>query len=159
MSSLAPAGPKVMTEEHSIAGLMPYISYYLPEATVFSVIVRHKIPDEEVEAFAADILKIFDQDTVLIASVDFSHYLPMAVAERRDEYTKQILLDMQEHPLYTLNNDYMDSPGSIGLMFKICKSLGAKNFSITGHANSATIFKDPLVQSTTSYFTGYCQER
>jgi hypothetical protein len=156
---LPEAAPKTMANEHGTAGLLPYIAYYAPKAKVFSVIVKYRSPDRELEMLAEKIVKALDKDTVLVASVDFSHYLPLEVADRRDELTRQLLLELREKPLYTLNNDYLDSPGTLAVMMKVCKKLGVKNFSITGHSNSATILNNPYISSTTSHFAGVCEER
>ena len=158
-TALLKATAEDITKEHSVAGLMPYVAYYLPKAEVFSVIVKHNTKDNELEGLADALLKSWDKQTVLLASVDFSHYLPYEVAQGRDELTKQFLLELEEKPLYTLNNDYMDSPASVALMLKVCKKLSANNFSIVGHSNSAIILNNLSLQSTTSYFTGYCGER
>jgi len=158
-SYLPEAQAETMVNEHSVAGLMPYVGHYFPQAKVFSVIIKHNTGDAELEALANEIVKKWDKQTALLASVDFSHYLPRQIAEGRDEFTRQVLMSMDEKELYGLNNDYADSPGSLALLLKVCKKLGAKVFSIKDHSNSADILNNPAIQSTTSYFTGYCEER
>ena len=148
--------PEVMVKEHSIAGLLPYLAHYVPSAQVFSIILKHNTKNQEVESLANTIVDAWDKGTVLVSSVDFSHYLPLEVAEQRDEYTRQVLLNMNENALYPLNNDYMDSPASVALLMKFCKKLGSKAFTIQNHANSAEVLSNPYLNSTTSYFTGYC---
>lgn len=150
--------PATMVNEHGTAGLLPYVGYYIPKAKVFSVIVKYRTPDRQLEELAEKISKLIDNDTVVITSVDFSHYLPLPVAEQRDQLTKRLLLELSEKPLYTLNNDYLDSPSALSLMMKVCKKMGVNNFSITGHSNSATILNNPYMPSTTSHFAGACQE-
>ncbi len=147
---------ETMEAEHSVSGLVPYVKYYIPQALVFSVIIKHNTTDGELEELASRIVKSWDSDTVLLASVDFSHYLPQQVAEQRDKITREILLKMDEQSLYNLSNDYLDSPPSLAVLFKVCKKLKAETFVVKDHDNSAVILSDPKLQSTTSYFSGFC---
>ena len=159
LPSLSKAKPEHMTNEHSIAGLIPYIAHYFPKVKVFSIIIKHNTTDEELEILNNQISDIWNNQTVLIASVDFSHYLPPQVADQKDAYTKPIILELDEQQVYNLSNDYMDSPASLALLFKTCRSQGVKNFSLINHANSAQLLSNPYLTSTTSYFTGLCEER
>lgn len=159
LPSLSKAKSEHMTNEHSIAGLIPYVAHYLPKAKVFSIIIKHGTTDKELEKLNNQINNIWNDQTVLIASVDFSHYLPPEVADQKDNYTKPILLELNQQRVYNLSNDYMDSPTSLALLFKICRSHEVKNFSLINHANSAQLLSNPYLTSTTSYFTGLCEER
>jgi AmmeMemoRadiSam system protein B len=159
LPSLSRAKPEHMTNEHSIAGLIPYVTHYLPKSKVFSIIIKNKATDEELRILSDQIKSLWNDQTVLIASVDFSHYLPPEVADQKDNYTKPILLELNEQRVYNLSNDYMDSPTSLALLFKICRSHEVKNFSLINHANSAQLLSNPYLTSTTSYFTGLCEER
>ena len=159
LPSLSKTKPEHMTNEHSISGLIPYVAHYLPKAKVFSIIIKHGTTDEELEILSDQISDIWNNQTVLIASVDFSHYLPPQVADQKDAYTKPIILELNQQRVYNLSNDYMDSPTSLALLFKICRSHEVKNFSLINHANSAQLLSNPYLTSTTSYFTGLCEER
>lgn len=149
---------KFMENEHSVSGLMPYVTEYLPNAKVFSLILKYNTSESELEELANSLSKLMDKDTVVIFSIDFSHYLPLEVAEKRDEYTKQVLLNMNEGSARKMNNDFVDSPASVITMFKLCKKLKAQLLTIEDHANSAVILNNRNLLSTTSYFTGSCAQ-
>jgi AmmeMemoRadiSam system protein B len=153
------ASEEALLSEHGVFGLMPYIAKYLPDAKVLSVIVRYRTPDKELEELARSLAEFVKDGGVVVTTVDFSHYLPLPVAEKRDELTKRLLLELSEKPLYTLNNDYLDSPGALALMMKLCKKVGVQKFTLTGHTNSAIILSDPNLASTTSHFAGLCEEK
>lgn len=94
---------------------------------------------------------VYGWETVFVASVDFSHYLPAAKAREKDKETLKILKSFNYDKLYSLNNDYVDSPKSVGILFSIMQSLGKHDFSVLNNTNSGDILKDDLVP-TTSYF-------
>lgn len=153
------ASRQIMKVEHGVSGLMPYIAYYLPQARVSSIILKYRTSDAQVARLAEELSPQLSQDTVLLASVDFSHYLPYPVAEARDQLTGRLLLELNESPLYNLNNDYLDSPPALALLIKVCRLTGSKSFLTTGHSNSAVILSDPYLQSTTSHFSGWCEKK
>ena len=144
-----------LTAEHSVAGLIPYVAYYLPKTRVFAITLKHNTNPNQVSQLAKHIADKLGLNTTLLVSVDFSHYLPKHTAEQRDMLTRQILLSGKIEKLRALNNDYLDSPPSIALLLEVCK-LQAGTFIIKDHSNSAVLLKDASLLSTTSYFTGYC---
>lgn len=154
-NKFAPALGETIAQEHSIAGLLPYIRYYTPQVSVTSVILKHKTSLTEQTAVATELAGVMSPNTVLISSVDFSHYLPLAIANLKDNVTKHILLSGDTNSVQNLNNDYLDSPATLSVLMQVCKSLN-QPFTITNHSNSSLIFNDPYLKSTTSYFTGYC---
>lgn len=145
---------ELLKNEHSIMGIMPYVAYYL-DAQTQPLILKAKTANSELETLADQLAKESDSRTIIIFSVDFSHYLPREIAERNDQVTAKALLAMDEQVLYDMNNDYIDSPPSLVLMMKLCKKAGAR-FTIVDHTNSADLLGQPNLLSTTSHFTGYC---
>ncbi|MEK7084593.1 MAG: AmmeMemoRadiSam system protein B, partial [Patescibacteria group bacterium] len=111
--------PELLAHEHSIMGMMPYVSYYL-NADTQPFILKAKTSPQEIGALAESIAAVMDEKTILIFSIDFSHYLPKDVAEKNDRVTAQALLAMDEDLVYDMSNDYVDSPPSLALMFQIC---------------------------------------
>ncbi|MBI2444396.1 MAG: AmmeMemoRadiSam system protein B [Candidatus Magasanikbacteria bacterium] len=145
---------RLIANEHSVMGMLPYVKHYLSAETQ-PFILKAKTSRAELESLAARLAEAADDKTIFIFSVDFSHYLPKAVAQKNDELTARALLALDEELVAPLNNDYTDSPASLILMFKICKQQGAW-FKIIDHANSADLIGQPRLAQTTSYFTGYC---
>ena len=142
----------VMEDEHSVAGIMPYIKYYLPDATVVPLILRGTIDRKEVESLAKTIAGLRDEDTIILGSVDFSHYLTSAVAEKNDKRTLALMQRFDYDQLFGLNNDYMDSPPSIVVFLMAMQDLGKSDFSVLQHTNSGIIQHNGTME-TTSYFS------
>lgn len=146
--------PELLEDEHSVMGLMPYVKFYLAaEAQPF--IIKAKTSREELDALAHAIDRSLGDHAIAIFSIDFSHYLPKGIADKNDARTAAALLALDQGFVYNLDNDYLDSPPSLVVMFMLCRARGAK-FKIIDHTNSADLIGQPKLMSTTSHFTGYC---
>ena len=142
----------VALSEHSIGGILHYIKYYIPDAKVVPVILSSATTPEEISSLSESIHKYIDDDTVVIASVDFSHYLSNPEAQINDKVTKKIMQLFDYENLYRLNNDYVDSPQSIGLLLNLMQRKDAENLEFLFNTNSGEILNNDTIQ-TTSYFS------
>ena len=141
----------VLSREHSIGGIAPYLKYYLPNAKITPIILKYKTSPEQLDNLSQKISNIANNsNTVIISSVDFSHYLPAATAKRMDKTTLQVLQNYDYKKLLTLNNDYIDSPASIAVLLKTMEKLQATKQTLLYHTNSGEMQNDFTAQ-TTSY--------
>jgi len=61
-------------EEHSIYNLLPYIKLSFPNAKVVPLILKARTNQRVAELLAQRLLEISNQDTIIVASLDFSHF-------------------------------------------------------------------------------------
>lgn len=151
---LARADEPVLTTEHSVAGIMPAIAYELPDARVVPIILSGGLGPAEAQRLGAELAARADEDTVIVAAVDFSHYLVSAEAQRRDRVTLEALRVFDAGRLFTLDNGYLDSPPSIAVLMAAMTARGSDRFVLLANSNSGLLEDDELVP-TTSYITGY----
>jgi AmmeMemoRadiSam system protein B len=144
----------VLTTEHSVAGIMPAIAYYLPGTRVVPVILRGDTSPAETSRIAAALAAQLGDDAVLVAAVDFSHDLVQRAAERNNAVTLDALQRGDSATLFTLNNQFLDSPESIAVLMEAMSQAGAGAFVLTADTNSAALRGDELAP-TTSYLVGY----
>lgn len=149
---LARVNEDVLEEEHSITAITPFIRYYLPESKIVPIVLSNTITKEGVEGLANTLVEIIDENTVVIAAVDFSHYLKLDAANVNDQYTLKIINNFDYTNLFGLGNDYLDSPPSIALLLATMKKTVHTNSKLLKHTNSAEILGDAFVE-TTSYVT------
>lgn len=140
--------PNVLTHEHSVAGIMPFIAYYLPNTQVVPLIINPDISTEDIHSIV-NILASYP-DTHIIASVDFSHYLNAAHAQQNDQYTQDLLLTNNWRGLLPLQSDYTDSPQSLAILIQLMEHHQATP-TIIQNTNSGFLKNDPISE-TTSYF-------
>jgi len=139
-------------EEYSIAALIPYIKYYVPDAKVVPLLLHGDLGIDGSVQLAREIGKAAgDRDWVIIGSVDFSHYLPPDSAGKMDDVTLQAIEPGDFEALDRMGNDNLDSPPAVITVLEAVKETGADGLKVTGHSNSAAI-AGKYNESTTSYF-------
>ncbi len=142
---------ETLPNDHALSAIMPFIKYYLPRAKVVPILLSGGLTKDDSEILANKISSFITKDVIVIAPVDFSHYLTNSQAKEKDETTLQILKEFNYKKLYLLNNDYLDSPPSIGVLLMIMQKLKTTQMDLLYHSNSGEIQKDNFIQ-TTSYF-------
>jgi MEMO1 family protein len=86
--------------EHSIEVQLPFLEYVLPKPKFVALEVGYGPYDflEEVAAVVRDALR--DRDVLVIASTDFSHYVPVRTADRLDHLAIDRILARDPRGLY-----------------------------------------------------------
>lgn len=144
---------QVLRNEHSIGSLMPLIKHYLPQAQVVPLIFHHDVTLEEVDKLLAVIDPLLaEANSVLLASVDFSHYLTRKEAEEKDSFTLKVMNNFDYPTLFHLGNDYLDSPVSLATVIRYAERKDVHEFQLLANTNSGVILQNEVIE-TTSYFT------
>ncbi|OCZ53758.1 AmmeMemoRadiSam system protein B [Dehalobacter sp. TeCB1] len=151
-NSLASRDEGTLSSEHSIGSLAPLIKHYLPKAKIVPLILHHDVTLQEVNTLLAGLEPCLNEHTVLISSVDFSHYLTRVEAQGKDRETLKYMQEFDYPALFRLGNDYLDSPASLAASFRLAEKQGIRAFHVLGNTNSGILLQNDMTQ-TTSYFT------
>jgi AmmeMemoRadiSam system protein B len=89
-----------LTEEHSIEVQLPFLEYVLPHSRFVALQVRYDRFDRLVEIGKIVAAAVRDRDVLLIASTDFSHYVPARIAEQLDRLAIDAILARDARTLY-----------------------------------------------------------
>jgi len=149
---LAVKDDQLCGQENSLGSIMPYIKYYLPKAKVVPLILNGNLTLAESKALGANLAELGGDGAVVIASVDFSHYLPETAASARDQETLAALRAGNLGRIFQMGDDYLDSPPALGVLFGAMEAAGSPEFRLMGQSNSARILQQEL-KETTSYLT------
>lgn len=149
---LAVGDEEVLSQEHSIGTLVPFVKHFLPEAKIIPIVLHHDVSIQEVDALLNGLGPFLDERVLLISSVDFSHYLTRSEAQAKDQETLRVMRNFDYATLLQLNNDYVDSPISLVAAFRFAERRGIKEFTLLDNTNSGIILKNDFIE-TTSYFT------
>jgi poly-gamma-glutamate synthesis protein (capsule biosynthesis protein) len=160
-SSLVSSNPDLFKTEHGIYAVLPYIAHYFPGVEVTPLALSQRMPWKQDESTILDLLhRVVDDQTMVIVSSDFSHYLPLEQATRMDGLTQQALLSGDLDAIASLNNpSQSDCPSCLWSLGALAKGRGFYNPQILMHTNSATILHQPGLPSTTSHFAIIWKER
>lgn len=150
--NLAQIDEEAVPNDHSTAGSMSYVKYYVPGATVVPIILSGKMSRDAIEKLSDHLATYLDQSTVLVAPVDFSHYLTSVQAESHDKETLSVMQSFDYSRLLTFGNDNVDSPVSIATLLMTMQKVGATKSQVIYNTNSGILAKDNHMQ-TTSYFS------
>lgn len=136
--------------EHSVGAIIPFVKYYLPEAKILPIIFSSYAGINEAEKISQWLADNLSEETLIIVSTDFSHYLTKQQADQNDEVTRQLILEGDIEKIAVLDNDYIDSPISLAtaLMYAEKNNLQTE---IVGNSNSFDLSVIKPMQ-TTSYF-------
>ncbi|MCQ8893706.1 MAG: AmmeMemoRadiSam system protein B [Methanolinea sp.] len=138
-------------QENSLEVQVPFIKYRFPRARIVPVLMG----DQGMEAAGELASLLFEgiqrsgrTDIRIVASSDFSHYVPRSVAEENDRYAIEPLktLDIPEfYRRITARRVSACGYGPIAAMCLTCRQLGARQGILLGYATSGDVTGDPEV--------------
>lgn len=153
-SPLVTNQPEMFKNEHGIFAVLPFIAHYFPGVPVTPLALSQVHPWKTSEEVWLDLIgKAVDDQTLLVVSSDFSHYLPLTVAEQKDAATQRTLLAGDLDAILSLENpSQSDCPNCLWTLGSLAKARSFYQPKILLHTNSALILNDPTLTSTTSHF-------
>lgn len=145
---------RLLKNDHTIYNLLPDLKKFFPRATLVPILIGQKLSPSDLEPLYQKINNYCHFDCLLIASVDFSHYLPASLAEVHDAFT---LSALQSLNLNKILSSEVDSPQSLYLVSRFAKDKKL-SFSISNHTNSGVILKNPDIETTTHFFASFSKK-
>lgn len=135
--------------EHGITNLLPYIKNYSPKTKILPILIPAVISEKQMILLVEIINSQASSKTIIIASVDFSHYFPKDVASFHDVKSIRVLLNFEKDNFQKLEVDCWQC--LYGARF-FAKLRNQENPKIIGYGNSADFLKKED-NRTTSYFS------
>jgi MEMO1 family protein len=154
---LATERPDILTYEHSIAGLVPAIARLMPDARIVPLAVR-RMPESGIRRVAEAVAELSGEETLVVASVDFSHYRSGPEARSRNAESIRTLRTQDVAGLLRYGNEHMDSPASIAILVAAMRTAGANRFVLGADTDSSAI-TGIAAPPVTSYIVGYYAPR
>ncbi len=144
----------IMEEEHSISSLVPYIKYYMPDVKIVPILLHGNNTKQESVKLGEKLSEYASGNpgVVIIASVDFSHYLDAETAKKMDIVTLEAIKSYDIESIYAMGNDNLDSPPSIITLLTAMENLNSSGLEVLGHGISSDITGSGA-DYTTSYYT------
>ena len=144
----------LIKNDHAIFNLLPDIKTVWPEATVFPILIGQNYSVSKLENLISVISRNCKFDCLLVASVDFSHYLPSALAEIHD---LKSIKELNNQNLTEIPKLEVDSPQSLYVLTKFAIVKNAKNWDLFFNSNSGKLSNNRDIE-TTSYVMGSYQK-
>ncbi|MCL1863078.1 MAG: AmmeMemoRadiSam system protein B [Defluviitaleaceae bacterium] len=141
-----------MESDHSVGIFIPYIYYYLPGVAVAPMLLNRSLSFDDtlmlyyrLEEWIAE----SGLNVLLVASVDFSHFLTPSQAAERDRVTMAAILAHELEKIHTLSDYYLDSPAAMIIFLKYLRTRGL-DVNLADHTCAAEFLGQGL-EETTSY--------
>ncbi len=135
--------------EHGVTVLLPYTKKYFPETNILPILIPADITKEQIEQLVKTIDENTLLDTIVVASVDFSHYLPSRAADFHDAKSIRVLLNFEEENFKNIEVDCWQALYAARLFAKLRQKEAPH---IITHKNSVD-FLNLELEETTSYFS------
>jgi hypothetical protein len=136
--------------EHSVGAMLPFIKYYLPRAGIVPVILSSYAGEKEAHKLSDWLKDNIDGNTLVVYSIDFSHYLAKDRADENDLVTESLMRDGEVGKILRLGNDFVDSPATLAASLLSAKDKNLR-LEIVYRGNSFDFLADKP-SLTTSYF-------
>ena len=144
LTGLASVEEEPFVNEHSIGALVPFIRRSFPGSMIVPVIYK-KIADRDACARLGRALADLPAGTLVLASLDFSHYKTSAEAEREDAATLGVLTSLADN---RIDEAFVDSRPALLTFISYCRAEGARRVEVVQHTNSGILSHNPLVPCT-----------
>lgn len=140
--------------EHSIFSVIPFIRRFLPDVPIVPLAVSGTLSSEEAISLGKELAMRSDEGTILVGSIDFSHYLPTEESDRKDEETLAAIRSGDIRSIAEFGNDHADSVPALLAVLAYAESRDANPTAplILRHTNSGVITDNPNAPGT-SHFT------
>jgi hypothetical protein len=142
----------ILENEHSNAALVHFVKYYMPDVKILNFTLPGTLDLGEVLDFSNFLEEvIIDDETLLIGSIDFSHYLDYDTANEKDDESFKEIQERNFVNIMNFNNDNVDSPQTLVAFLKVMNRLDGE-LAFINNKNSYDII--PFDRNeTTSYFS------
>ncbi len=133
--------------EHGIFFHAPFIKRFFPKAKIVPVIIKWDTTVDELDSLARELSALVSTDSLVLASVDFSHYCTRQSADVHDITSFTTISNFDYQGLFDLE---IDSPPTIYVLEKLMAGVGCRNAVRLLHTNSDD-FKKMRELKTTSH--------
>lgn len=141
-----------MSVEHGIAGLIPYLKYYLPAAKIVPLAFKKNISLSTLDQIAESISNL--SDVVVVGSVDFSHGLPATESKEKDQETIKLISQPDTSTLAGLSSQYLDSPAVVITIINIKNKQNYQQI-ILNHSDASQIASQVTTNDTSYFLLGF----
>jgi MEMO1 family protein len=149
-TGLACVDEEAFVNEHSIGALVPFIRRSFPGSRIVPVIFKKGANRQDCVKLAGTFSSLMDS-TLVLASLDFSHYKTSREAEREDVASLSVLGSLSTE---RIDEAFVDSRPALLTLMQLCKDLRATDVEIVQHTNSGLLSHKPEA-ACTSYINTY----
>lgn len=142
----------VISRDHSIGTPLAILSQKFPEAKILPIILKYRQNPENIQKLLSSLHSISSKNILIVASLDFSHYLSSEIAPEKDAQTAKYIENHDYGQIQNLSSDFLDSPWTLITFLKFLEKNGVQNGTQLAHTNTGQL-AGQVIESSTSFFT------
>jgi len=151
-NNIATDEPKTFIKEHGVFNHAPFIKHFFPEAKMLPILIKWEAPSEKTVELSNWLDANIPKDALVIASVDFSHYVPVEHANFHDISSYATIKNFDYQNMYDLE---IDSPPSISTITHLMEKRGYMSAERFTHTNNQQFQPEPIPETTSHQFIGF----
>lgn len=144
--------PSTFIKEHGIYNHTPFIRHFFPQSTILPITLKWQTSEQETINLANWLNKNTPKGTLTIASVDFSHYIPLEHANFHDIASYATIKNFNYENIPDLE---IDSPPSISAITHLMELRGYQDVQRLAHTNNQDFHAKPLEETTSHQFISF----
>ncbi len=134
-------------KEHSISALVGFIKNVFPKVKIVPIILKRGVSERKVTELAGELNRILPENSLVIASVDFSHHQNRIAAAFHDEKSISTIGSLDFDSIKRLE---VDSTPSIEVLLRYLDARGARAMDYISK-NAAEVGRNLSLEDVTSY--------
>lgn len=149
---IATAQGDTFIKEHGLYNHAPYIKKFFPKAKFIPIALKWEATLEETETLAKWLNENLPEDALVVASVDFSHYITAEAANFHDITSFATIKNFDYENIYNLE---VDSPPSLSTITHLMQLRGYEKVQRFQHTNNQDYRTEPIDSTTSHQFIGF----
>lgn len=149
---IATEEPTTFANEHGVHAHTPFIKNFFPSATILPITLKWETSPETTIQLSEWLDTNIPADALVIASVDFSHYIPVEHANFHDVSSYATIKNFDYQNIYDLE---IDSPPSISTITHLMEKRGYMQVERFAHTNNQQFRATPLEETTSHQFMSF----
>jgi AmmeMemoRadiSam system protein B len=125
--------------EHSIEVQLPFLQYLKPDIKFVPICIGHQTYKMAKEVGGIISAAIEGKDVVVLASTDFSHYVPREVAEKKDMKAMEAILQLDAKSLYKTVDKYNISMCGYGPVMTMIEAVKGNETQLLKYSTSGDV--------------------
>ncbi|MFA6908935.1 MAG: AmmeMemoRadiSam system protein B [Patescibacteria group bacterium] len=151
-SKLVGIDERLFSVEHSISAEVAFIRRSFPRTTFVPITLKSGVSPNDAVRLGQLLAEILPTDALVLASVDFAHYVDHNEAQRQNQVNIPLLesLNIQE-----ASSLYVDSIPTVQVLFAFLQDRHSSAHQVVSSLTGADITGDYALPEVTSYITMY----
>lgn len=143
---------ETFVEEHAFYTHAPFIKKYFPDAKIVPIAMQWDVPIDEIKKLSTFLDNNLTEDDLVVASVDFSHYVPEEMASFHDKASFATIANFDYPNIFDLE---LDSPASVYTLMDLMAKRSYVEAELMEYTNLTYFVEEHKEESTSHQYIAF----